>query len=710
MNIKEALISLPANINDELKFTDNILAVFNDTLALYDGNEVTGEYRITDFTEFKVNIYVGNGLLEAMNGDKSIAVCKFSMEYAAKYAFVCKELNKQLKGETPDYTNIEPERKCPTCGRVYPSGTRVCIKCVNKRDTFKKLVGLIDKKFAVMLIICFAMMLAISVISLISPYLYRVLVDDIFMTMKADYRLFAGIIISIIAAQTVSVALQVAKGRTATVVSNGIADNLRRQVFSKIEKLSLSFINKKKTGDLMHRVTNDTDRVRNFIQNDMMNLALQIITLVAVTALLFCMNWRMAILIIVPTPVMMFAIRIFRRKIRSIYRIQWRLSARANSILQDILSGMRIVKAFGKENDEVARYKKASRAFTDRNIYNETFWATVTPIFHFILSIGTYMLYLYGGYRVIGGDIGLGELLQFSNYANLIYGPLGFMTRLPKIIADTFAAAGRIFEVLDEDFEIADKEDAVELDNLEGRVRLDNVCFGYKSYLPVLNNISLDVKPGEMIGLVGHSGSGKSTLINLIMRFYNVDSGAIYIDDVNLNDISSKALRSRVGVVLQETFLFSGTIRENIAFSKPDATDAEIIAAAKIANAHDFITKFPDGYDTRLGERGQNISGGEKQRIAIARAIIHDPKILILDEATSSLDTDTEFLIQEALARLIKGRTTFAIAHRLATLKNADRLLVLDHGNLAEIGTHEELLKKKWCGIKKVDSLFSRIP
>lgn len=303
------------------------------------------------------------------------------------------------------------------------------------------------------------------------------------------------------------------------------------------------------------------------------------------------------------------------------------------------------------------------------------------------------MLY-YGSQLVLGEKMKLGQLVQFTQYVSMLYGPLSFMSFLPRMFADAMNAIGRVFEIIDEEPEIADTGHVVH-HRIKGRVEFRNVTFGYQSHEPVLENINLEVSPGEMIGLVGHSGAGKSTLINLIMRLYDVDDGQILIDGIDIRDIPLQDLRSQIGVVLQETFLFSGTILDNIRYSKPDATMDEIIMAAKIANAHDFIVKFPDGYDTKVGENGYNLLGGERQRIAIARAILHNPRILILDEATASLDTESEQLIQEALARLVKDRTTFAIAHRLSTLKNANRLMVIDKGKKAELGTHDELLKKK---------------
>ena len=703
--------SIPVDIVNG-NYTEDGLLVVTETKVIYFTNaQQHVAYSITEAKEWKAEVMVGQGSLELKKDTGDIEVCRFSMEQMPKHAAVCKELNKIIKGEPADFSNSEAERRCPKCGRILPEGTKICIRCVNKRDTFAKLVKLVDKKYYWPLGLCLFLMIAISGISLLSPYLYRRLINEIFLPASDNYSLFAGLIIAMFAIHFLSVALQIIRGRIMTKISNGISHDLRSKVFAKIESLPMSFINGKKTGDLMHRVTQDTERIRQFVQNDLLNLASQIIMLISVLILLFVMNWKMALFILLPVPLIVLAMRLIRRKIHGIYRIQWRLSGKADSVLQDILSGIRIVKAFGKEENEIARYRKVSRAFADRNILNERIWAILTPILQLILSLGTYFIYLFGGQQILLGYSDLGELVQFTSYANNIYAPLRFMVHLPKLIANTAAAAGRIFEILEEDSSLSKTDKPVSAKNLQGAVKIDKVSFGYKSYLDVLQEISLDVEPGEMIGLCGHSGSGKSTLINLILHFYEPESGEIYIDGVNIKELDQNELRKQIGVVLQETYLFAGTIRDNIAFSKPNATDEEVIAAAKIANAHDFIVTFPDGYNTYIGERGQTLSGGEKQRIAIARAIIHDPKILILDEATSSLDTDTEFLIQEALGRLVKGRTTFAIAHRLSTLKNANRLLVLDHGRLAELGTHDELMEKEgiYYGLVMAQQKMSRL-
>ena len=376
-------------------------------------------------------------------------------------------------------------------------------------------------------------------------------------------------------------------------------------------------------------------------------------------------------------------------------------ATRMQYLLQDILNGIRVVKSFGQEDKEIEKFNDVSYEVSKQGEFINRVWHIVGTCVHHLMVAGQYFIIWYAGSQLVGGSLSLGMYNLFFTYANILYAPLGELSHIPGRISEFLTASSKVFEVLEETPEINDIDLPIDI-KIEGDISVSKATFGYQSYNPVLENVSLEIKAGEMIGVVGHSGSGKTTLINLLMRLYDVNEGGIFIDGVNIKDISQEALRSQIGIVLQETHLFSGTVRENIRYSKPFASDEEVIEAARIANAHDFIVNLPEGYNTLVGEKGYSMSGGERQRVAIARAVIHNPRILILDEATASLDTETEKLIQDALNKLSENRTTIAIAHRLSTLRNADKLLVLDKGKVAEYGTHNELLDIKGIYYKLV--------
>ena len=379
----------------------------------------------------------------------------------------------------------------------------------------------------------------------------------------------------------------------------------------------------------------------------------------------------------------------------------WILDRSTQRHLQDVFNGIRVVKAYGNEQKAIDDFEKRTARAANQQESNAKLFDTLFPILGFVVHFGSYLIMMLGNLWLFKGALDLVTLNQFNSYAAIVYEPLMQITSIPRNISDFITSLSKVLEILEEEPEVSDIELPLDI-RIEGDVEIKHVTFGYDSYNPVLKDINVSIKQGEMIGVVGHSGCGKTTLINLIMRLYDVTEGEIVIDDVNIKDISQNALRSQIGVVLQETHLFSGSIRDNIRYAKPHATSEEIITAARMANAHDFIMSLPEGYNTIVGEKGYSLSGGERQRIAIARALIHDPRILILDEATAALDTETEKLIQDAITKVPKGRTTFAIAHRLSTLRNADKLLVLDHGRLAEFGTHAELLELKGIYYKLV--------
>ncbi len=397
---------------------------------------------------------------------------------------------------------------------------------------------------------------------------------------------------------------------------------------------------------------------------------------------MLALNVKLALLTFIFIPLAVFTTYAFRKSIHRRFHLQMKKDDDVNSNLQDVISGMRVVKSYGKEEAERVKFDHLADEYCRVQTRNEVFWAVFMPMVSLLMGAGVFLVIYFGGLDVFKGTMTTGELY------------LNWMTSIPRELMGLISSMERINDVLAQEPFIEDVEQPVELD-LQGEIEFRHATFGYKSYQPVLEDLNLSIRKGEMIGIVGASGTGKSTLINLIMRLYEVDDGHLLIDGHDIKEIKSDKFHRQIGVVLQETFLFSGTILNNIRFSQPDASYEEVILAAKMANAHEFISKTPDGYNTYVGEKGFSLSGGERQRIAIARAILNKPKLLILDEATASLDTESEFMIQQALERLTNGRTTFAIAHRLSTLQNADRLIVIDGHQIAEIGSHEELLAKK---------------
>ncbi|MBQ4628096.1 MAG: ABC transporter ATP-binding protein, partial [Clostridia bacterium] len=679
-------------------------------LVLYaDGKTESREefrYNFNEIKELFINSHIGCASLEAdlKNGDK-IRICRFTQSCLNQVSEFIKAANYYI--ETGEYTEINIERTvCPKCGKHFIVNTQICPNCSNKASIVGKFLSL-GKKYIPAFALSGVLVLLCNVINLIIPQINRVLVDDYLFPAseglepwgdKNPVLMILILILIMLACYVLIRIINIAAARMRNGTSAAFINSVRIKLYDKIQVLSMSSISRRTTGDLIKRVTEDTSVITEFIKSETVWMIEIGVIFIGVSAYFIATRPLLALFVFIPVPLVLFAASRFWNFIHRRYEKQWRLSSTANGILHDIIRGIRVVKVFGTEKKEIEKFSEANRKLAETSQKNEQLWALLFPLLGFLVGIGEFLVLYFGaqsvlnginpelGHSIIGEPLTLGELTQIMSYIGYIYGPLRWMTSLPRSIANAVTSMAKLNEILDEEPDIRDKADAV-TPEIEGNISFVNATFGYKSYEPVLKNITLDIKKGEMVGIVGHSGVGKSTMINLIMRLYDLNSGKLLIDGVDIKDISKETLCRSIGTVFQETFLFAGSIYDNIVYAKPEATPEEVFAAAKIANAHEFIIKLPDAYNTVVGENGYSLSGGERQRVAIARAILRDPKILILDEATASLDTETESKIQEALQRLIKGRTTIAIAHRLSTLRHADRLIVLEKGKLAEQGS-----------------------
>ena len=649
---------------------------------------------IADISEIKVEVGVGSASVQYNDKDgEAHLICRMDMSQSKAAITASKRFNRIIEG-------VGFEAYDPDADKGKKKERGLGHRPISKRDKLKTLKRLWDivKPYRLFIFLSVIFFFIVSGLNLILPEISRIITDE-YINTKTPESLSATnyilIILLMLLVQVVLRAFSMFRAHLLINASNGIVVDLRNMLFNKIQKLSIAKISKRTAGELMRRVSHDVGQIRNFLVHFLPALIEQCILLLAIGIVFVISDLSILfLLILIPVPLVVLGFSFFWRKAHKLFRRCWQLGSKSNSILHDIFSGIRVVKSFGMEHKETERYERSASEERDMQIKSDTMWYTLMPVLQFLMCFGEFIILFYIGNSILGGDMTLGEMSKFSMYASMIYGPLRMLSTIPRQIVAFITSTAKVFEIIDEEEDVADADNAI-APIIKGDIDINNISFGYENGTEVLTNIDIHIKSGEFIGLVGKSGVGKSTLINLIMRMYDVESGSICIDGVDIKDISQESLRSQMGVVLQETFLFAGNIYQNIAYAKPEATREEIIKVSKLAGAHDFIMKLRDGYNTRVGEKGYSLSGGERQRIAIARALLRDPKILILDEATASLDTETEKQIQDALRNLSANRTTIAIAHRLSTLRNATRLVVLDKGRIAEVGTHDELIEKK---------------
>ncbi|HKC72708.1 MAG TPA: ABC transporter ATP-binding protein, partial [Chloroflexota bacterium] len=541
----------------------------------------------------------------------------------------------------------------------------------------------------------FLALLVVTAANLVAPQLIRLAIDRGLAGRRWSMVLVAvDGLVAVALARGLCTFLQ---GYLAERASQGVAYDLRNALFERIERLSFSYYDRVQTGQLVTRLTNDVEQIRQFAGNGIVQLAAATIMLAGSTVLLLALNWRLALVALAIMPVIVTLIVRFVRRIGPLFSEVQQTLGRLNTILQEDLAGMRVIRAFVREGDEIARYRTANDALLDKNLQTMRMFSSNFPLIFFFANLGTLAIIWYGGLQTMGGQLSIGELIAFNTYLSFLLQPVLTIGFLSAGISRAGASSQRIFEILDAPLEVQDAPDARLLPPIHGYVELTDIHFRYRgSEREILRGISLTVAPGQTVAILGTTGSGKSTLINLLPRFYDVTAGSVAIDGHDVRTVTLASLRSQIGIVLQEALLFSGSVRENIAYGKPDASLEEVEAAARAAQADEFIRTLPQGYDTIVGERGVGLSGGQRQRIAIARALLIDPRLLILDDSTSAVDAGTEVLIQEALDRLMRDghRTAFVIAQRISTVRDADLILIVDDGLIAARGTHEELLRE----------------
>ncbi|MBR6740017.1 MAG: ABC transporter ATP-binding protein [Clostridia bacterium] len=690
--LADAVYIVPIDMGFDGEAAEGVVVITKENkLETYENDRLVQSLDAKSLEDIRINLAVGCASMTAVSDGTSVMIARFTSRHVERLA----ELQRVIGIYKNHNVWIEPdendEKICLKCGKRLIAGTRICPFCAKNSSVFKKVFSLL-KPYVKPVLAAMSLLLLSSIVGLISPMINRVWIDD-YLVPGASILMAILIVIAIHVCQFGNILISIWSSRISIRVGNKMSNDLRTMTYAKVQRLSESSLNKRTPGDLMYRITSDTAVVQSFVTGTVQTLLLYSVTIVAVLFIMVFTNWRLTLLALSPVPFMVLSIIMYRRTVNLSNARVWRWSSRSTSILYDIVRGIRVVKSFGSEEREVEKYRKVSRKLSEVTEKNEKLWGTLGPLLSFIMGLGEMLVLYFGGREIIGGNMSIGELFQFSAYLGNIYGPLSFLTIFPKSLTAFFTSSAKLFEILDEEEEYASEE--AEAMEIKGHIQFEDVYFGYNSYEPVIKGVTFDIKPGEMIGVVGPSGVGKSTLINLIMRYYDVTGGRLLIDGVDIRDISQHTLRENIGVVFQETFLFAGTIYDNIAYAKPGASPEEVFAATRVANAHEFIIKMPDGYNTKLGDSGYTLSGGERQRVAIARAILRNPAILILDEATSALDTETEHLIQEALERLVKGRTTFAIAHRLSTLRHSTKLLCIKDGKVAEMGSHDELMAKE---------------
>ncbi len=695
------------DMDKEGQFVKGRVLLTKDTLFVIEG----------ETEEAKVSRYAV-GEIEKLAVDELLSTCRFYavvegervlLTYSTFFAkddfYRLVASFEKLKNEKESEIDQDfDSRFCPKCGRRYPDKERkFCPNCMEKGKIIKRMAGFF-LRYRFYMIAIVASMLLLSAISVIAPYFGSTFLYDKVLAPdgESEYNNMRGLIIVfliIVFMRILRVVVTMIHSFVTSIIAAKIVYDIKKVIFGAIERLSMSYFSSRTTGSLMNQVYHDSNRIYWFFTDGLPYFTINILQLVVVTCIMLVFNPLLTLLALGFTPLVLFLIGKLFRKSRKLHHRRYLKSSSMNSLLSDLLTGIRVVKTFSREKSEAERFSRASRGLANAEMKRSKFGTTAYPLVHTVVYLGIIMVWGFGGWMVITNfgvpPMTYGMLTLFLSYVGMVYDPLYSFVDQVEWGSDALNSMNRLFEIMDADTNVRESDNPVHFDDVKGDIVFDNVEFSYTKSRKIIDKVSFKVEAGKTLGIVGHTGSGKSTLANLLIRLYDVDEGSITVDGVNVKDIAFDDLRRNIAIVSQETYLFVGTIFDNIRYANHNATREEVIEAAKAAGAHDFIVKLPDAYDTMVGFGHKDLSGGEKQRVSIARALLRKPKILILDEATAAMDTQTERRIQNTLDSLSKGRTTIMIAHRLSTLKNADSLIVVNGGKVTEVGTHAELLAKK---------------
>ncbi len=657
---------------------------------------------IEDVDLLEAERYVSTGRLIMKKDGEQIGLVRFSIGKIAQFENFVRAFNSfKEKGEADVPTSPEPEEsKCKKCGKPCPQGKDFCQKHNKKSATavrlFKFFGGYVPQIVAII-----SIMLIASVITVFIPQVStRALFDDVLanpdgLGVTELIKALGMLVLSIFGIRLLETVLTVIQQYMTGAIMPNVIYDIKVKIFNAMQRLSVNFYSSKQTGSLMERVIRDANNIYWFFIDGVPMLVIDIAKIIGVVTIMFIMSWKLSLVIFIALPIIIPILIIGDKFFRRLHHRNWAVGARLSATVSDNINGQRVIKAFAKENDEYGRFEKLSDELKNAEIKLSVSEATLFPILEILVMALSTVVLGYGGVMVARGEMTTGTLLSYIVYLEMLRGPFEFLSWISNWWARCADSAQRVFEICDAKADITEKENAVSFENLRGDIEINELEFEYEAARPVIKKMDLNVKAGDMLGIVGKTGAGKTTIANLIARLYDAKEGCVKIDGIDVRDLKLVELRRNIGLVSQDIYLFIGTIADNIRYAKPDASMDEVIAAAKAASAHDFIMKLPDAYETRVGAGGQKLSGGERQRISIARTIIQNPKILILDEATAAMDTETERNIQHSLTKLKAGRTTIAIAHRLSTLRDSDFLAVIDDGKIIEYGTFRELIKEK---------------